>query len=197
MTDLTEAVTRLLSARRGHYLLESGHHGDLWLDLELLCIRPAQVRPLAAELATRLRDHGPDAVCGPLIEGAFVASMVAEEMDVPFSYAEGRPDVATKRLFPVRYAVPKALRTKLNGLRVAVVNDVINAGSAVRGTVTDLASCGAMVVAIASLAVLGQSAAQFATEAGVPLVTLATLPNQIWRPAECPPCARGVPLDQP
>jgi orotate phosphoribosyltransferase len=197
MTDLQDAVTRLLSARRGHYVLESGHHGDLWLDLELLCVRPAQVRPLAAELVTRLHDHRLDAVCGPLIEGAFVASMVAEAMDVPFTYAEGRPDVGTEGLFPVRYAVPKALRSKLNGLRVAVVNDVINAGSAVRGTVTDLASCGATVVALASLAVLGQAAAQFAKQAGIPLVTLATFPNQIWRPTECALCARGVPLDQP
>jgi orotate phosphoribosyltransferase len=197
MTDLTEAVTRLLSARRGHYVLESGHHGDLWLDLELLCIRPGPVRGLAAELSARLREHRLDAVCGPLIEGAFVASMVAEEMDVPFTYAEGRPDVATKGLFPVRYAVPKALRSKLNGLRVAVVNDVINAGSAVRGTVTDLAACGATVVAVASLAVLGQAAAQFAKEAGVPLVTLAALPNDIWRPTECALCAHGVPLNQP
>jgi len=197
MTDLAEAVTRLLSARRGHYPLESGHHGDLWLDLELLCVRPGPVRRLAAELSARLREHHVEAVCGPLIEGAFVASMVAEEMDVPFTYAEGRPDVETKELFPVRYAVPKALRSKLNGLRVAVVNDVINAGSAVRGTVTDLASCGATVVALASLAVLGQAAARFAKETGVPLVTLATLPNQIWRPTECALCARGVPLNQP
>jgi orotate phosphoribosyltransferase len=197
MTDLTDAVTRLLSARRGHYVLESGHHGDLWLDLELLCVRPAQVRPLAAELVTRLRDHRLDAVCGPLIEGAFVASMVAEAMDVPFTYSEGRVDAEATGLFPMRYTVPKALRSKLNGLRVAVVNDVINAGSAVRGTVTDLASCGATVVVIASLAVLGQAAAQFAKEAGVPLVRLASLPNQIWRPAECALCARGVPLNQP
>lgn len=29
----------------GHFLLESGHHGDLWLDLELLCLRPRQIEP--------------------------------------------------------------------------------------------------------------------------------------------------------
>jgi hypothetical protein len=29
-----ETVLELLSARNGHFLLESGHHGDLWLDLE-------------------------------------------------------------------------------------------------------------------------------------------------------------------
>jgi len=31
---MAENVLELLSARRGHFLLESGHHGDLWFDLE-------------------------------------------------------------------------------------------------------------------------------------------------------------------
>jgi hypothetical protein len=28
-------LMRLLPFRKGHFLLESGHHGDSWLDLEL------------------------------------------------------------------------------------------------------------------------------------------------------------------
>jgi hypothetical protein len=31
MTSLLDA----LPARRGHFALESGHHGELWLELEL------------------------------------------------------------------------------------------------------------------------------------------------------------------
>jgi orotate phosphoribosyltransferase len=196
MTEGHDVVLRLLSARRGHYVLESGHHGELWLDLEVLCLRPREVRTLAVELAGRLRSLGIDVVCGPLIEGAFVALMVAEELDVPFTYAEGRADADARGLFPVRYVVPGALRPQLSGRRVAVVNDVINAGSAVRGTIADLRACGAKVVVIASLAVLGESASRFAQSMGVPLVTLASLANEIWSASECPLCARGVPLDR-
>jgi orotate phosphoribosyltransferase len=68
-----EQVLELLSARKGHFLLESGHHGDLWLDLESLCLRPQRVQIVAAELAEPLSKLGVDAVCGPLVEGAFVA----------------------------------------------------------------------------------------------------------------------------
>jgi orotate phosphoribosyltransferase len=74
-----------LPTRRGHFLLESGHHGDTWLDLELLCVRPDRVRPLANELAARLQKHGAEVVCGPLVEGAFLALMVASEMGLPFT----------------------------------------------------------------------------------------------------------------
>jgi orotate phosphoribosyltransferase len=81
-------VIALMPARRGHFLLESGHHGDLWLDLELLCLSPGPVRRLAARVAARLAPYEVDAVCGPLVEGAFVTLMVAEALGVPFTYAE-------------------------------------------------------------------------------------------------------------
>ena len=77
------------------------------------------------------------------------------------------------------------------------MNDVINAGSAVRGTLRSLRDCGAEPVAMATLAVLGETAVRLAAEEGVALETLATLPNQIWIPTECPLCARHVPLSEP
>jgi orotate phosphoribosyltransferase len=192
-------VRALLPARRGHFALESGHHGALWLDLELLCLRPAAIEPLAGVLAARLKQHDVQMVCGPLVEGAFVALMVAWALDVPFTYTDRVVDPATadaSGLFPVRYVVPPALRPHLAGQRVAIVNDVVNAGSAVRGTLSDLAACGAEVVAVAALATLGDSAFTLAEAAGVPLETLARLPGDVWAPTACPLCAAGAPLER-
>jgi orotate phosphoribosyltransferase len=187
-------LQRRLPARRGHFRLESGHHGDLWLDLELLFFRPQEIEPFAHDLARVLPKYAVEAVCGPLIEGAFLAQRVAGVLDVPFAYTEGKPSRAGG-LFPVPYVLPPALQPRLKGRRVAIINDVINAGSAVRGTLAALLDCGARPVVIATLAVLGESAGRLAAEAKVPLETLAALPNEIWEPAECPLCARGVPLD--
>jgi orotate phosphoribosyltransferase len=47
--DLERQIVEMLPARRGHFRLESGHHGSLWLDLERLCLRPDPIRELAAE----------------------------------------------------------------------------------------------------------------------------------------------------
>jgi orotate phosphoribosyltransferase len=52
--------------RKGHFRLESGHHSDLWLDLELLCLRPKRVSRLAVELAKRLARHGIEVVMSGL-----------------------------------------------------------------------------------------------------------------------------------
>jgi orotate phosphoribosyltransferase len=193
-SDAGHEILGLLPARTGHFLLESGHHGHLWLELELLCYRPEPIRRLAAGLAERLSGYGVEAVCGPLVEGAFVGLMVAEALAVPCAYSERIADRTTAGLFPVRYAVPRGLRTKLSGRRVAIVNDLINAGSAVRGTLIDLNECGAIPVVIGSLAVLGEAAAQLAASAALALETLARIPNDIWTPADCPLCARGLPL---
>jgi len=190
-----EQVLDLLSARKGHFLLESGHHGDLWLDLESLCLGPRRAQILAAELAAPLSDLEVDAVCGPLVEGAFVGLLVALQLDVLFTYSERFAWPAERGLFPFGYRVPAPLRSELNGKRVALVNDVINAGSAIKATFEDLQHCGAKVVEISALLVLGTAASAFATRVGVPLRSLAALPNSLWHPTECPLCASGTPLE--
>ncbi len=192
---MNDDLLHLLAARRGHFRLESGHHGDLWLDLELLFLRPRAILPLAQELARRLSAHSIDAVCGPLVEGAFVAQLVAAELDVEFSYAEPIRHPDRGGLYSVEYRLPGALRHAVRGKAVAIVNDVINAGSAVRGTFSDLEACGAKPVAIGALLVLGSWSARFAAEHCIPLECLALLPNDIWAPEDCPLCAAGQAID--
>jgi orotate phosphoribosyltransferase len=192
-----DRVERLLARRRGHFVLESGHHGELWLDLERLCLRPEPVRSLAVELARKLAPHRVEALCGPLVEGAFVALFAAAALAVPFTYAELLPERTGDALFAARYRIPPVLHAELAGKRVAIVNDVVNAGSAVRGALAELGACGARPVAIGALAVLGDRARSPARGAGVALETLAEFPNEIWEPAHCPLCAQGVPLERP
>jgi orotate phosphoribosyltransferase len=145
-------------------------------------------------LARRIEQLHVDAVCGPLVEGAFVALMVAEELEVKFLYTERIENASDRRLFPVDYRLPATLRELARNRRVAIVNDVINAGSAVRGTAADLKACGAELIGIAALATLGGSAAKFAGEQGVPLIALTNIESSIWTPDDCPFCRAGVPL---
>jgi orotate phosphoribosyltransferase len=192
---MPDELVSLLAARTGHFRLESGHHGDLWLDLEALFLRPGPLRRWAVALAERLSAHNCDAVCGPLVGGAFLAQTVAAELDVEFYYAERIAPPRGDAGAAVEYRIPNALRRSARGKAVAVVDDVINAGSAVRGTMTDLRAWGARPVVIGALLVLGSSAAGLAADTGIPLEGLAHRPNRLWAPAECPLCASGIPLD--
>jgi orotate phosphoribosyltransferase len=196
MSNLFEKeVAALLPWRKGHFRFESGHHGDTWLTLELLCVQPEPIEQLAAVLADCLSQQRPDAVCGPLVEGAFVGLMVARRLKVPFTYAE-RFDSRSDEMFPVSYRLPGRQRELVAGKRIVIINDVIGAGSAVLGTLKDLYECGADPVAIGTLATRGSSAAVLARENGLVLETLASFPGEQWKPSECPLCAAGVPLDE-
>lgn len=55
---------------------------------------------------------------------------------------------------------------------VAVVDEVVNAGSAARATIADL-------------------------RAGLVLAHAAELESRIWTPSDCPLCAAGAPLEDP
>lgn len=189
---MEEKILQLLSARRGHFVLESGHHGNLWLDLDVLFVRPAALLPLTRELARRLSAHGIEAVVGPLLGGAFVAQMVASELDVRFAVAE-------RRVGPqgVTYAIPDAFHDHLRGRAVAIVDDAINAGSATRATFTALTALGARPVAVGALLILGETALPFFAANNLAVESVARLANELWEPAACPLCAAGVPLSSP
>jgi orotate phosphoribosyltransferase len=198
-TDYDERVQQellsLLTARKGHFRLESGHHGDLWLNLDLLFLRPRSVRRLAIELAGRLARYDIAAVCGPQVGGALLAQTIAAELDLEFCYAE-RVELAQHEDLPwVEYRVPRSLRQEVHGKGVAVVDDVINAGSAVRGTLADLQLCGAQPVVTGALLVLGAPTPLFLAGRGIPLESIAYLSSGLWAPLECPLCASHVPLE--
>jgi orotate phosphoribosyltransferase len=177
--------------------MESGYHAERWLDLELLFLHPERLDRLANELADRLSAHRFDVVCGPLVEGAFLGLGIARRLSLPFTYAERFERPERSGLYPVEYRLPRSLRQVVDGKSVAIVNDVISAGSAVRGTFADLESCGARTVAIGALLVLGDWTRKFAEEKEVAVESLAFETFRSWTPEECPLCADGAELTKP
>lgn len=178
-------IMHLFAAQSGHFCYESGHHGNLWLDLDSLFLHPSRLQPFVDELAQRLAKYRPAVVCGPLTGGAFLSQAIATTLGIDFAFAKRVADGES-----VSYRVPHGMRKSLAGREVAVVDDVVNAGSAVRGTIASLEACGARVVAVGALLVLGDSASW-----GLPFETIAVMPNDLWEPADCPLCAAGQPLD--
>ncbi len=212
-----EDILALVNARAGHFAYESGHHSDMWLELETLCASPAALDRFVVELAEQIAPYQPAVICGPLVEGAFVALLVAAKLNCRFVYAnrhlpggpnpasphQGGPNQggppASSELFPVRYRIPQPLHATVAEQRVVIVNDVISAGSAVRGAYEHLRELQARVVAVAALVTLGDEFARWAERCAepdrLPLVTLLQKPNNIWTPDACPLCARGERLD--
>ena len=108
-------ILELLGARTGHFQLESGHHGELWLDLDTFLVRPALLTPYIDALARRLADTvALDGVCGPLLGGALIAGAVATALRCELYVAEPAPPAGPPGgLFRARYTVPQPVRARV------------------------------------------------------------------------------------
>jgi orotate phosphoribosyltransferase len=184
-----------LPSRQGHFRLESGHHGERWYDLGPLFLRPSALQRPAAALAEQLTIYRPEVICGPLTGGAFLAQLLALRLDIAFAYTERVALAHDTGLYTARYQLPTGLRAQVKGKRVAIVDDIINAGSAIRATEAALRAHGTQTVAIAALLILGEAASAFAAAAALPLLSLAQQASNLWSPEECPLCAAGIPLE--
>ncbi len=192
------AFLNLVAARRGHFRLESGHHSALWLDLDTLFAQPRLVAPFVAGLASGLRPHAVSAVCGPLLGGAFLAQLVAQALDVEFCFTERVMPADPGRiagLYPARYVLPRGFAACMDGKRFAMVDDVMSAGSALRGTYSELKAHAALPVVAGALLVLGSTGARFFAEQGVAVEAVAREDYDLWLPAECPLCAAALALE--
>lgn len=189
------AFLALVDGRRGHFALESGYHGGLWLDLDPLFADPRRIAPFVARLAESLRAHEVDVVCGALVGGAFLAQLAAHALGAEFCFTERVMPMGGDGLFRARYRLPAGMVKRVRGRRVAIVDDVMSAGSALRGTYHELATHGVTPVVAGALLVLGDVGAAWFAEQGVPVECIARDEYRLWKPDECPLCRSGVRLE--
>jgi orotate phosphoribosyltransferase len=183
-------VRGLAQPRRGHFELGTGYHGDVWLDLDALFLRPARLEPYVEWLADRLREHRVDAVCGPMEGGAFLALALATRLDAAFLPGYRNPGAAPGYRLP---GVPGGI----GGWRVAIADDAVNAGTAIRACFAELRGGGAIPVAVAALLALGPAQRAVSGTMELPLYAAGEMQSQVWPAGRCPLCGSGAPLTDP
>ena len=164
--------------------------------MEAAYIHPQLLGPFVDELATLLSAYELSAICGALVGGAFVGYLVAAKLGIDFLYTDRYVSNANG-LETVTYRLPKALRSAVANRRIAVVDDVINAGSAVAKTCKELRSLGVNPVVIGSILTVGGEPPKRLTDDFPPVVSLEHLESGLWLPMECPLCNSGIQLTDP
>jgi orotate phosphoribosyltransferase len=162
----------------------------VWLELDALFLRPVLLRQPVRWMAGRLREHAVDAVCGPLEGGAFLAYAVADLLTAAFLPGYRSPgELAGYHLGPVPGGI--------GGWRVGIVDDAVNAGTAVAACAAEIRDHGAVPVAVTALLALGDANELIPEQLGLPFYPAATLPSQTWPAGRCPRCAAGIPFTAP
>jgi orotate phosphoribosyltransferase len=190
-----ESFFELTSGRRGHFKLESGYHSELWLDLDALFADSQRIEPFVAQLAELLRSYNVAVVCGPLLGGAFLAQLVAQALAVEFCFTERVMPVNANGLYPASYRLPPAFTARVRDKRIALVDDIMSAGSALHGSYTELQGHGATTAVAGALMVLGNTGADFFAKEQVPVAAVVRESYTLWLPASCPLCIAGAPLE--
>jgi orotate phosphoribosyltransferase len=186
----------LVAGRRGHFRLESGYHSQLWLDLDPLFAEPRRVDPFVAGLSSLLRPYNLEGICGPLLGGAFLAQLIAHALEVEFYFTERvMAPSQSSSMYQAHYRLAPGFGSRIRGKRIGLVDDVMSAGSALRGTYTEIQTHGAVPVVAGALLVFGSIGTDFFSRHSVPVESVARDKYEMWLPAECPLCARGQPLE--
>ncbi len=176
--------------------MESGYHSALWFDLDGLFAQPASTEPFVLAASEVLRQYEIDVVCGPLLGGALLAHQLADLLGTKFWYTEPVKASEGAGLYRARYRLPHAFSNSRAGTRVALVDDVMSAGSSLRASFTALHELGATVVVVGTLLMLGTVGQQYFAQQNVPTHAVVCDEFDVWPPERCPLCAAGSPLER-
>jgi orotate phosphoribosyltransferase len=181
--DVRQMLEESGALLQGHFRLSSGLHSPNYVQCALLLEHPRDAKAIAIALADRVRPMQPQRIVSPALGGVIIGYAVAEPLDVPFIFTERKDAAMTLR---------RGFRVK-PGERIVIVEDVVTTGKSTRETAAVIQERGGVVAGFGSI--LNRSSVDNPFD--VPYASLLTLSLETWAEADCPLCAKGVPLDSP
>lgn len=178
--DLLESSGAVL---RGHFLLTSGRHSDVYFEKFRVLERPDVLSALCTEIAKRFANENIDVVAGPTTGGIIIAFEVARQMGLPALYVESED--GQKKLRRGATVAP--------GARVLVVDDVLTTGLSVVETIAVIQGHGASVVGAGVL--IDRSAPDL--DLGVPMYASYKVTATSYDPADVPDWLAQIPITKP
>lgn len=163
---------------KGHFLLTSGRHSDTYMQSAKLFVHPEEAVKIVEALAEKVKPYKPEMVVSPAVGGIILGYELARQMGLPDIFAERENGAMT---FRRGFTLEK-------GTRVVVVEDVVTTGGSVKEVIELCKSCGAEVVACASVVDRSNGKVEF----DVPYVPLLSMEVTSWEADECPLCKAGA-----
>ena len=166
----------------GHFLLTSGNHSGDYIQCAMLLRFPEYAAFAGRALAEKIARYSPEIIASPAIGGIIIGHEVARALNIPFIFCERQGGEMTLRRFPMP-----------EGKRVVVIEDVITTGVSSGEVGAVLAAGGAQWAGTG--AIIDRSEGR----SSLPMApaSLWDVAFPLWKPEECPLCARGAPLVKP
>ena len=168
---------------RGHFLLTSGRHSDVYFEKFRVLEQPAVLSALCEEISEKFRGEHIDVVAGPTTGGIIIAFEVARRLGIRALYVETENGAKTLR---------RGATIEPNA-RVLVVDDVLTTGLSVKETAEAVRTHGGDVVACAVL--IDRATAEL--DLGCPLFSAYKVTAQSYAPDEVPDWLEAIPIQKP
>jgi orotate phosphoribosyltransferase len=183
--DVLEEFRAAGALREGHFVLSSGLHSGVFLQKNLVFMKPARTERLCKALAEKiLAAVGPvDVVVSPAVGGIIPGYETARHLDAPSIYVEREGGAfKLRRGFHIE-----------PGAKVVMVEDIVTTGLSSRECIAAIQATGAEVLCAACI--VDRSGGR--ADVGVPLVALATLDVPAYPADALPPELAALPTEDP
>lgn len=180
LVNLLESSGAIL---RGHFLLTSGRHSDVYFEKFRVLERPDVLSALCSEIASHFRKSKFDLVAGPTTGGIIIAFEVARQMGNPAVYVES--ENGKKKL---RRGASIAADT-----RVLVVDDVLTTGTSLFEVLEVLKEHGAVAAGVGVLIDRSETPLDFGCE----LFAAYKVDAKSYASDEVPDWLASIPISKP
>lgn len=182
--EIMEVMERRGAVLRGHFVLSSGRHSDLFVQKFRVLEDPRLAQRFGESIAAEFGNEF-DVVAAPAVGAVVLGFSAALAAGVRFVFAErAGDDLAFRRGFHI---APHE--------RVLVVEDVITTGGSAKEVVDLVRGDAGDVVGVGALIDRGDPVRP--PDLGAPLKALIKLDVSSWAPAECPLCEANEPIEDP
>lgn len=171
----------------GHFQLTSGLHSDRYFQCARVLQYPHYTELLCGELAQRFRPAGIEVVVAPALGGIVVGQEVGRQLKARTLFAERKEGVMQLR---------RGFRI-MPGENVLVCEDVVTTGGSVSEVISLVRQGGGKVAGVAFIVDRSGGKVRFAMDPGGVQFSLMAMDVLAYTPAECPLCARGLPVIKP
>ena len=182
--EIIEVMERRGAVLRGHFVLSSGRHSDLFVQKFRVLEDPRLAQRFGESIAAEFGNDF-DVVAAPAVGAVVLGFSAALAAGTRFVFAErAGDDLAFRRGFHID---PHE--------RVLVVEDVITTGGSAKEVVDLVRSAGGEVVGVGALIDRGDPVRP--PDLGASLKALIRLDVASWAPSECPLCESNEPIEDP
>lgn len=183
--DVLEEFRAAGALREGHFVLSSGLHSPVFLQKNLVFMRPARTERLCKALAEKILATvgAVDIAVSPAVGGIIPGYETARHLDAPSIYVEREGGVfKLRRGFHLE-----------PGMKVAMIEDIVTTGLSSRECIAAIRATGAIVACAACI--VDRSGGR--ADVGAPLVALATLDVPAYPADALPPELAAIPTEDP